>query len=392
MLNDFQLKGLKPRERPYLLSDGGGLHIVITPSGAKVWRLKYRFQGRQKKLHIGPYPDVGLWDARQRRSEAKKQIAAGEDPAHIKRLAKLKAVASAANTFGVLAEEWLARSEKDGAAPATMKKNVWLLRVLAKPLWDRPIADIAAAEIYEVLKRVEASGRLETANRLRTLIGSVFRLAVVTMRAPTDPTYALKDSLRAPVVAHHAAIIEPKGLGQLLRAIDEYDGWKIVRASLQFAALTMCRPGEVRTAGRSEIDEAKKIWTIPEAKMKMRRPHIVPLSRQALAVLDDVWDLDCDERIFPSLRSRTKPLSENAMNAALRRMGFTKEEHTAHGFRSSASTILNDLGFDPDVIEAALAHRNEGKVRSIYNRGDYLRERVELMQKWADLLDDFRKL
>lgn len=244
-----------------------------------------------------------------------------------------------------------------------------------------------------LLQQVERSGRLETARRLRSAIGSVFRYAIATLRAQHDPTSALRDALERPKVKHRAALIDPVQPGGLMRSIDEYDGWPTLRAALLFTALTFARPGEVRGARLSEIDEAKAVWNIPADRMKMRRPHMVPLSRQSLSLLSTIRPLTgVSDLIFPSIRSNKKLLSENAMNSALRRMGFTQEEMTAHGFRASASSILNERGFSPDVIEAALAHLDQNEVRRAYNRATYWPERVNLMQAWADMLDEFRRL
>jgi integrase len=264
---------------------------------------------------------------------------------------------------------------------------------LAAPLSDRPITEIVAAEILIVLKRIEKTGRRESARRLRGVIGSVFRHAVVTLRATADPTFALRGALLKVKVTPRAAIIDETRLGALMCSIDEYDGWPTIRAALQLLALTMTRPGEVRGMRRSEINFDKAVWRIPAERMKMRRPHDVPLSKQAIAVLRDIWPVsDNGDLVLPSIRSVKKTLSEGAMIVALRRMGYTKEEMTPHGFRSSASTILNGRGFNPDVIEAALAHQDENEIRRAYNRAPYWPERVKLLQEWADMLDDFRKL
>lgn len=233
----------------------------------------------------------------------------------------------------------LANKEANEAASSTLSKNRWLLENLAAPLSSRPIAEITAAEILDLFKRIETSGRRETARRLRGLIGSVFRYAIVTLRATGDPTLAIHGALLAPKVQHRAAITDEKKIGELMRAIDEYDGWHTLRAALKFTALTFARPGEVRDAFRKEFDFKNAVWHISPKRTKMRRPHEVPLSPQAIAVVQDVWSLsDHNELVFASIRSVRKPLSENAMNSALRRMGFTQDEMTAHGFRSSAST------------------------------------------------------
>ncbi len=390
-LTHFDIQNAKPEAKPYKLADGGGLFLLIQPNGSKLWRLKYRHLGTERSLSFGPYPVVSLADARTKRDEAKKLIGDGVDPAVRKKLNRIAAETAARNTFGLVAGEFLSNLEANGAAPSTMAKNKWLLEDLAAPLANRPIAEITAAEILDLLKRVEKSGRRETARRLRGVMGTVFRLAVVTLRAPNDPTYALQGALLRANTKPRAAITDEKNFGGLLRAIDQYDGWPTIKAALKFCALTFARPGEVRGATRSEINFEKSVWRIAAERTKMRRPHDVPLSRQALAVLADVWPLsESCELIFPSIRSNRRPLSENAFNSALRRMGFSQDEMTAHGFRSSASTILNENGFNPDVIEAALGHQAENAVRRAYNRAIYWPERVALMQKWADMLDAFR--
>jgi integrase len=391
-LTFFAIQNAKPKEKPYKLSDGNGLHLSIETNGSKLWRFRYQFDRKEKMLSLGAFPEISLAAARTKRDDARKLVAEGIDPSQQKKLDKIAAAAAANNTFGAIAEEHLKNLEEGGAAETTLTKNRWLLQTLAAPLTNRPIAEITPAEVLAILKKVEKSGRRETARKLRGIIGTVFRLAVATLRAPTDPTYALKGALAAPVVTHRPAITDERQLGALMCSIDEYDGWPTLRAAIQFVALTMTRPGEVRYMRRPEVVWQKRTWTIPAERMKMRRPHDVPLSRQALAVLREVWDLSHDNGlIFPSIRSAIRPLSENAMNSALRRMGYTKEQVCAHGFRSSASTILNERGFNPDVIEVALAHQDEDGVRRAYNRAKYWKERIMLLQDWADLLDEFRK-
>lgn len=390
-LTDFAVKSAKPKAKPYKLADGGGLHILINPNGSKLWRLKYRYFGKEKLLSYGKYPYISIADARAKREEAKKHLAHGVDPAHQKKLAKFTAAKAAATTFGLVADEYLERMKERNVAPSTLVKNSWLLENLAAPLRNRPIAEIIPAEILDVLQRIEKSGRRESARRLRGVVGSVFRYAVVTLRATGDPTTALHGALLAPEVMSRPAITNERQLGGLLRNIDEYDGWSTIRAALQFLMLTCVRPGEIRGATQSEIDLNEGVWTIPAERMKMRKSHKVPLSRQSRSVLSSVQGLSKgDGLIFPSIRSSDKPLSENALNSALRRMGYSKEEVTAHGFRASASSILNNRGYDPDVIEAVLAHQEPNKIRRAYNRSSYWDQRVELMQEWADLLDSFR--
>ncbi len=392
-LSEFAARKAKPREKPYKITDGGGLHLLVQTSGSKLWRLKYRFDGKEKLLSFGPYPMITISEARQKREEAKKLIADGVDPSVQKKLTKIAIETASRQTFGLIANEYIAQMVANGAAKTTLAKNRWLLLDLASPLANRPIKEIVPAEILHVLKQVEKSGRRETARRLRGIIGSVFRLAIVTLRAETDPTLALRGALLTPKVKGRAAITDEHKFGEMLNALNEYDGWLTISAAIKFLILTCVRPGEVRGAVRSEFDLKKAVWHIPAERMKMRNPHDVPLSNQAIALLEEVWPLsEGFELVFPSIRSKRRPISENAMNSALRRMGYAKDEVTSHGFRVTASTILNSRGFDPDVIEAVLAHQDGNKIRRTYNSASYWQQRVELLQKWADLLDEFRNL
>lgn len=391
MLTQFVLTNAKPKAKPYTLSDGAGLHLLIQPNGKKLWRFRYRFNDKANMLAFGSFPEVPLADARTKRDDARKLLAQGTDPSQKRKADKLAAGVASANTFGAIAKEYIEKLKSDGLAEITLSKKRWLLLDLASPLASRPITEVTAAEILDILRRLEKNGRRESAHRLRGEIGAVFRFAIATLRATSDPTYALRGALSKVQVQHRAAITDEKALGALMQSIDEHDGWPTLRAALQLLALTMTRPGEVRHMRKPEIDLQKAVWRIPAERMKMRRPHDVPLSRQAVAVLKDIWDASAGELVLPSIRSHVKPLSENAMNSALRRMGYTKDEVTAHGFRSSASTILNERGFNPEVIEVALAHQDEDEVRRIYNRARYWPERVKLLQAWADLLDEFRQ-
>jgi len=393
LLTQFAIAKAIARDKPLKLSDGDGLYLLVKPGGAKLWRFRYRFAGRENMLAFGAFPTVSLAAARSKREEAKRLLADGSDPAVKRKLDRIAAVTAARNTFGAVAAEYLDNLAANGVIPDTLAKNRWLLEDLAKPLGARPVADIVPAELLHILKRIEKSGRRDTAKRLRGVMGSVFRHAVLTLRATTDPTFVLRGALLKPNVKHRAAITDEQQLGALMLSIDEYDGWPTLRAALQLVALTMTRPGDVRGMRRSEINFDKAVWRIPGERMKMRRPHDVPLSRQAITILRDMWSLsDHGDLVLPSIRSNMKPLSENAMNSALRRMGYTKDEMTAHGFRSTASTILNERGFHPDVVEAALAHQDENEIRRAYNRATYWPERVKLLQAWADLLDEFKRL
>ena len=390
-LTDLKIRKAKPRPKPYKMSDGGGLFLLVKPGGGKLWQQKFRFLGKEGLLSHGKYPAVTLAQARQKREAAKELLAAGRDPSMQKKLDRIAAETQARTTFKLIAEEHLANMEDRGLAPSTLQKNIWLLMKLAEPLHKRPISEISAAEILHLLQQVERSGRRETAMRLRSIMSGVFRFAIVTLRAESDPTEPLKGALRPPKVVNRPAITDEKAFGALLRDLEEFPGYFITVAALKFQILTMVRPGEVRGATIHEIDREARTWTIAEERMKMRRGHVVPLSDQALKIVEEQWpEIDGVELLFPSVMSNRRQLSNNTLNSALRRMGYQKEEVTAHGFRATASTILNSRGFDPDVIEAALAHQDKNEVRRAYNRATYFEQRVELMQTWADLVDEFR--
>lgn len=392
MLTQFAVQKAAPSDKPYKVFDGNGLFLLVKPNGKKLWRFRYHFAGKENLLAFGLYPEITLASARRKRDEARRLVAEGIDPSLKRKADKMAVLDASRNTFGVIAAEYLEHLKEDGRAQTTMEKNTWLLNDLAKPLHARPIKEITAAEVLALLRKVEKSGRRETTRRLRGAIGSIFRYAIATVRADHDPTFALRGALLQPIVTHRPAITDEKKFGALMASIDEYDGWPTIRAALQFLALTMTRPGDVRFMRRSEVNFIKATWSIPAERMKMRRPHEVPLSRQALDVLRSVWELtEKDGYVFPAIRSLSKPISEVAMNSALRRLGYGKDDMCAHGFRSSASTILNERGFNGDVIEAALAHQDEDKVRRAYNRAQYWSERIKLLQDWADLVEGFKE-
>jgi integrase len=392
-LTDTTIRNAKPSAAVVKLSDGAGLQLWIMPTGAKLWRLAYRFGGKQKKLSIGPYPEIDLRSARQRRETARAQLRDGLDPSEQKRLQKITQAVSRANTFGVIADELMDKKEKEGRAPATMEKARWLLDLARPALGTRPITEISAAEILAALRKVEARGRHESAKSLRTAIGQVFRYAIATARAENDPTFALRGALIAPKVTHRAAITSPKEFGALLRAIDGFDGQPTTKAALRLMALLFPRPGELRLSEWTEFDLPNGVWLIPATRTKMRKPHRVPLPVQAQAILGELQEeTGSGKLLFPSLRSIQRPISENTMNAALRRMGFSQTEMTSHGFRAAASTMLNESGlWSSDTIERALAHQDEDEVRRAYARGQYWDERVRMAQWWADHLDVLRK-
>lgn len=392
-LSDAAIRSAKPQEgRTIKLSDGSGLQLWVKPTGSKLWNIAYRFGGKQLKLSLGAYPAVALKDAREQRDAAKRLLAAGIDPGQYKKSAALAKANAEANTFDTIASELLDKKRREAKAERTLGKLEWLLSLASPAIGSRPIAEITAAEVLAVLRTVESRGRHETARRLRATIGQVFRYAIATGRSEADPTGALKGALIAPMVQHRAAIIEPKSFGALLRAIETYEGAPETRAALELLTLTFVRPGELRAAAWAEFDLDAGVWSIPAEKMKMKRPHRVPLAPRAVAVLRDLQNLTGHGKfLFPSVRSATRCMSENTINAALRRLGFDKDEMTGHGFRSAASSMLNESGlWNADAIEAQLAHVESNSVRRAYHRADYWSERVAMMAFWAEYLDELR--
>lgn len=391
-LTDTAIRNAKAQPKVSKHSDGGGLQLWVTPAGAKLWRLAYRFDGKQRKLSIGAYPGVDLKAARAAREQAKEHLRNGRDPSEQKRVARIMQQESRASTFSTLAGELKSKKQREGKAAGTIDKFDWLLGMAESDIGKRPIAEISAAEILAVLRKAEKRGHLETAKRLRSVIGQVFRYAIATGKAANDPTIALRGALAVPTPTSRAAITDPKRLGGLLRAIEGYEGQPQTRAALQLMALLFQRPGELRFAEWPEFDLGEAVWLIPASRMKMRREHAVPLPRQALAVLKDLRETqDRSPLLFPSLRSASRPISEVTMNAALRRLGYAKHEMTPHGFRATASTLLNESGrWSSDAIERALAHQERNAVRRAYARGEHWGERVQMAQWWADHLDTMR--
>ena len=393
MITEMAIKSAKPAGKLTKLSDGGGLQLWMTPEGGKYWRLAYRFKNKQKLLALGTYPLVTLKDARAARDLAKKGLHEGIDPNHKRKLDKIAAEAAAFSTFGMIADELQAKKVREGKARTTMNKLDWLIGLGLPVLGPRPVAAITAPEVLAVLRHVEARGKHETATRLRAVIGEVFRYAIATGRAETDPTFALRGALTIPVTKNRAAIVEPVPFGALLRAIDCYEGSPEVVAALQLLALTFVRPGELRNAEWAEFDLATGLWVIPAGRMKMRRPHRVPLAPQAIAILKRLHAITGrGALLFPSVRSATRCISENTLNAALRRLGYGKEDMTGHGFRAAASSMLNECGkWNADAIEAQLAHVENNTIRRAYARADFWEERVKMMNFWADRLDVMRR-
>jgi integrase len=390
-LSDANCRSVKPSAILRKLSDGGGLQLWVLPSGSRLWRLAYRIGGKQKLLSFGAYPAVSLAEAREGREQAKRLLAKGEDPSKAKKDAKAK-LAATGSTFRTMAEEFLALQRRNGRAGVTLAKTEWLLDFAYPTLGDMRIVDIRPPDVLDVLRKVENRGRFETARRLRSTIGRVFRFAVATGRAETDPTYALHGTLARPRAQPHAAVTDAKAFGALLRAIDGFEGQPTTLAALKLMALLFPRPGELRGAEWPEFDFDTAIWTIPASRTKLRRSHHVPLSTRAVSVLNSLRRITGDGRfLFPSVRTVKKPISENTLNAALRRLGYAKDEATSHGFRASASTLLNECGkWHADAIERQLAHIERNDVRRAYARGEHWDERVQMMQWWAEHLDTLK--
>jgi integrase len=391
-LTDTAIRNARLKDKSYKLTDGFGLYLLVNPTGSRLWRMKYRIEGREKLLAIGPYPDVSLAKARERRDDARKTLAYGADPSALKKQARNEAKAAPANTFRAVAEEHLAKLAREGRAEVTLAKRRWLLDFVHPLFGDRDVATVTSADVLQALRLVEARGHHETARRLRSVVGSVFRYAIATVRSENDPTFALRGALTTPKVRHRPAVTTSTELSWILRVIDGYQGQATTRAALQLAAILFPRPGELRAACWPEFDLDKAIWTIPAERMKMRRPHRVPLPPQAVARLGDLQAITGREHYaFPCIGAAKKPISENTLNGALRRLGVGPDVATVHGFRATASTLLNESGlWNPDAVERQLAHAENNEVRRAYLRGEHWDERVRMMAWWADYLDTLR--
>ena len=392
-LTDTAIRNAKPRQREYKVSDSAGLYLLVTPAGGKLWRLKFRIDGREKKFALGAYPAVGLANARKLRDDARELIAGGKDPSREKQKAKLRAQVSAANTFGEIAAEFIDKRRREGLSDATAKKSEYYITCMGIAFARLPIAEIAAYDLLSVLRRIEAKGNYETARRVLQLASRVFRYAVATARLQSDPSRDLRGALIAPQAKNYGAITDAKRAGELLRALDGYQGQQVTKLALQLSPHVFVRPGELCHAEWEEINLEAALWTIPAVKMKMSKAHQVPLSDQSIALLKQLHAITGPSGYaFPSIRTRTRPMSENTINAALRRLGYASDEMTAHGFRAMASTLLNESGkWHRDAIERALAHGDSDKVRAAYHRGAHWDERVRMAQWWSDHLDQLRK-
>jgi integrase len=393
MLSDVKLRALKPADSLYRVADAKGLTIEVPTAGALRWRLRYRFAGKAKMLSLGTYPDVKLTEARDRRDAARALLREGVDPSadrQEKKNAPDIALTDEVKTFGAIARNWMSKQD---IAEVTANKNRWLLETFLLPdLGDRPIREISARELLSTLRKIESTSKLETAKRARVKAGQVFRYAILEGLAENDPTTSLRGALKSPKQKHHAAITEPARIGELLRAIDGFSGQQVTLYALKLAPLVFVRPGELRHAEWPEIDLDRAMWRIPAARMKMKSAHLVPLSKQAVALLRELFEITGKGKfVFPGVLSSTRPISENTVNSALRRLGYGNEEMTGHGFRSMAATLLNEQGWNADAIERQLSHAESNKVREAYTHAaQYLDERKRMMQKWADYLDQLR--
>jgi integrase len=386
-LSELKIRNAKPRERAYKIFDERGLFLLVTPTGGRLWRLRYRIGNLEKLISLGAYPDVPLKRAREKRDDARRLVADEIDPS-ADRKAKRAAMLV---TFEGVAQEWLDLQAKSLAPETISILGSRLNSGLYPYLGSRPVGAITAQELLAALRRIEARGRHETAHRVRALAGRVLRYAVATGRAQHDVAADLKDALAPVKSKNFASVTDPVRVGELMRAIDGYTGHPVTALALKLAPLVFVRPGELRAAEWSEFDLPNAEWRIPGTRMKMGEPHVVPLACQALAILRELQPLARGGRyLFASLRTRDRPMSNNTINAALRRLGYSGEEQTAHGFRSMASTLLNEQGFPPDVIELQLAHAERNKVRAAYNKAQRLAERRKMMQAWADYLDGLR--
>jgi len=393
VLTDIKVKSAKAKDKPYKLTDGQGLYLQVTPAGGKWWRFKYRFDGKEKLISFGTYPEVSLADARDKRTEARKQVAAGINPGEIRKAQKQAAVAVTENSFEVVAREW---HEKFKQRWTQVHADTTIRRIEQNVfpwLGERPIGEIKAPELLAVLRRIEERGAQETAHRVKTICGQIYRYAVATGRAERDLAADLKGALPPAPKTHLAAMTDPKEVANLLRAMDDYQGAFVTRCALRLAPLVFVRPGELRQAQWAEINLETAEWNIPAERMKMKQAHLVPLSRQAVEILRELKPLTGNSRyVFPSVRSSARPMSNNAILAALRRMGYSKDEMTGHGFRAMARTILDEvLHVRPEYIEHQLAHAVRDPNGRAYNRTAHLEERKKMMQLWGDYLDGLKE-
>jgi integrase len=392
MLTDAAVKRVKPQDKQYKLADEKGMFLLITPAGSKLWRFKYRVDGKEKSLSFGQYPDVSLSDARDRRDGARKQIKDGLDPAVQKQLVKRAKAASSATTFEDVAKDWFGKFSVSWAPAHAVRVWSRIDRDILPWLGKKPIAGISAADVLMTIRRIDARGARETAHRARSDISTIMRYAISCGLAGRDPAADVRGALPAVQKKHFAATTDPKALGKMVVLFDSYEGSHTVRTALRLAPLLFCRPGELRQMRWEHLDFDNALWCVPAQYMKMKQDHIVSLSTQVIALLRDMPVRGDNPFVFPSERGGGKPMSDGAINAALKTLGIdTKTQQTGHGFRASARTILHEvLSFDPDVIEVQLAHAPACALKGAYNRTKFLDKRKEMMQRWSDYLDELK--
>lgn len=392
LLTNLQVKSAKPKVKQYTLADGKGLCLLVLPTGGKYWHFRSKVGGKEVRMSFGTYPEVSLADARERRDEARRQIASGISPADARKAQKAARTESDLNSFEVVAREWFQKFSPMWSVSNAEKVKARLEKDLFPWIGQRPIAELKAPELLATLRRIEDRGAVDTAHRVKQNCGQIFRYAIATGRAERDVSSDLKDALGRTRKKHLAALTDPKDVGPLLMAIDDFKGSFVVRSALRLAPLVFVRPGELRQAEWTEFDLEKAEWSIPAHRMKMKESHLVPLSRQAISILKELQPFSGNSKyLFPSIRTNIRPMSDNTINAALRRIGYTSSEMTGHGFRAMARTILDEvLGFRPDFIEHQLAHAVRDPNGRAYNRTAHLEERKRMMQKWADYLDGLK--
>lgn len=388
-LTDVRIKKIQPADKPAKYADGGGLTLLVKPTGSKLWRFRYRFDGKQKDLAFGQYPAVSLSYAREKRADAKALLARGIDPSVAKRAAEAKNKELNEDTFSRIAAELMDKLAKEGKAASTLRKKQWFLDMANSDFADVPIRTLSSALILKTLRKVEAKGHYESAQRLRSTIGQACRYAIATARLDNDPTAALRGALISPQVKHQPAITDKCKFEQLVLDVWRYDGSDSTVAALRLLVLLFPRPGELRQAKWDEFDLEAAIWTIPPEHEKNRRTHVKPLSGLAIKLLREHKDSrGLGELVFPTASNPRKPLSENALNQALHRLGY-KGEHTSHGFRASASSLLNESGlWDADAIEAELCHLERNQSRRPYHRAKYWAERLKMAEYWSDFIQE----
>jgi integrase len=389
-LTAASIRNIKPKDKTFKLYDERGLYLEVSPNGGKWWRFKYRFSGKEKRLSLGVYPDVSLKEARDHREEARKLLAKEIDPSENRKAQKSSRVEIAGNSFEVVAREWFAKHSTHWAADHANRTFRRLERDVFPWIGEKPITGVTAPQLLSVIQRIENRGALETAHRALANCGQVFRYAIATGRAERDPSGDLRGALPQAKGEHFAAVTEPKQVAEILRVIDGYEGSLIVGCALRIAPLVFVRPGELRKAEWGDIDFDKAEWRYMVTKTDTL--HIVPLSRQAVEILKEIQPLTGHGHyVFPSARGNGRPMSDNAILAAMRRMGISKEEMSGHGFRAMARTILDEvLGVRPDFIEHQLAHAVRDPNGRAYNRTAHLPERKKMMQNWADYLDKLK--